>query len=72
MMTLAESASSWSNHWRDKTTGHLPLFSKYPNHGNTSNSGKPLAIGYGPRNGDWDIAHHPSLAYVAAMMTRSL
>lgn len=65
MMTEALSAGSWSWHLRDEATGDVPRFRQYPTYSRQTN----IPLGSGPQNGNHDIAHHPSLSYVAAVLT---
>lgn len=61
----------WGNyfhHYRDETTGRVPLYSSYPH--NSFNSGWQPAfpVGAGTQGGGLDIAHLPSCGYLAYLI----
>lgn len=66
MIAQAFSAGSYSVHLRDETTGEIPRFATYPTR---TILGGSIPGGTGGTNGTHDIAHHPSLCYVAAKVT---
>jgi hypothetical protein len=58
-------------HYRDETTGRVPLHSSYPELTLTSGWGKtrPPKPSGGHVDGGWAITHHPSLGYLPYIVT---
>jgi hypothetical protein len=73
------SAGRWSTHYRDETTNRPLRFSSYPNlnirsgqgfkdtGGSTRSQYTPAVTGGGPAS--WDVAHSPSVGYLAYLIT---
>lgn len=80
LQRMAYFAGRYGIHYRDETTGKPIAFSARPNHVMSAGSGvsaigggggsviyTPTPTGTIPPN--WDVAHHPSLGYFAALVT---
>lgn len=73
------SAGRWAIHYRDETTNRPPRFSSYPtlnignsqgfkdNGGSTTGTYTPAPTGGNPPG--WDVAHSPSVGYLAYLVT---
>ena len=68
------SAGRWESHYRDETTNRPLRFSQYPTllvynntGGSTANNYTPTPSGTGAP--EWDIPHHPSVGYMAYLVT---
>jgi hypothetical protein len=58
----------WPIHYRDETTGRVPLYTSYPNTTLTSGWGTQPPTPSGGSVGNWDIPHHPSNGYLAYLI----
>jgi hypothetical protein len=58
----------WPIHYRDETTGRVPLYMSYPSMTLTSGWGTQPPTPTGGSNGVWDIPHHPSNGYLAYLI----
>jgi hypothetical protein len=58
----------WPIHFRDETTGRVPLYMSYPSMTLTSGWGTQPPTPTGGSNGGWDIPHHPSNGYLAYLI----
>jgi hypothetical protein len=58
----------WPIHYRDETTGRVPLYSAYPRTTLTTGWGEPPPEPTGGEAGAWDIPHHPSNGYLAYLL----
>ena len=58
----------WPIHYRDETTGRIPLYSSYPSMSLNSGWGSQPPTPSGGSNGGWDVPHHPSNGYLAYLI----
>lgn len=58
----------WPVHYRDETTGRVPLHQTYPNTTFTSGWGTAPPTPSGGQAGNWDIAHSPSVGYLSYLL----
>lgn len=73
------SAGRWAIHYRDETTNRPPRFSSYPNlnirsgHGFKDTGGSTKShftpVATGGNAPQWDVAHSPSVGYLAYLVT---
>jgi hypothetical protein len=68
MISNNRGAGRYGIHYRDETTGRIPRYMSYKNNTLTSGWGANAPRG-GPNPPVWDIAHHPSLGYLAYLVT---
>ena len=66
----AYSAGRWAIHYRDESTNRIPRFSAHPNWstGSSTTLDEPPAP-TGTAAPGWDIPHHPSVGYMAYLVT---
>ncbi|MBS0366436.1 MAG: hypothetical protein JSR67_11520 [Proteobacteria bacterium] len=59
----------WPIHYRDETTGRVPLYASYPAITLSSGAGPTLPAPTGTQiSGGWDIPHHPSNGYLPYLL----
>lgn len=66
----AYSAGRWGIYYRDEGTNRIPRFSTNANwstNSSTTNDLPPTPTGTSP--GSWDVPHHPSMGYMAYLVT---
>ena len=66
----AYSAGRWGIHYRDENTNRPLRFSQYPTLSvNSSTVNDFPAAGTGTAPGSWDVSHHPSVGYMAYLIS---
>ena len=69
MVSNTRGAGRYPMHYRDETTGRVPLYASYPNATITSGWGPNVPAGSGGEvNGGWEIQHHPSVGYLCYLV----
>ena len=69
----AFSAGQWAIHYRDENTNLPMAFSAFPNLSNNASTKLDYpASGAGSAANSWDIPHHPSVGYMAYLLTGSM